>query len=82
MAKKKQDKEEKSPEELAKRNKIIFIASVAGILILAAVYMLNYEPPSLAENFYESRKSVESYNEYKDNDSSKRKAERNVFLQD
>ncbi len=82
MAKKKQDKEAKSPEELAKRNKIIFIASVAGILVFAAVYMMNYEPPSLAEDFYKNRKSVDSYNEYKNSDDAKSKAERNVFLQD
>ena len=82
MTKKKQDKETKSPEEIAKRKKLIFIASVTGVLVLAAVYMINYEPQSLAESFYENRKSVESYNEYKGNESAKSKAERNVFLQD
>ena len=82
MTKDKQEKKIKSSEEITKRNRIIFIACVAGVLVFAAIYMMNYEPPSMAESFYESRKSVESYDEYQDMDSAKKKAERNVFLQD
>ncbi len=55
----------------------------ASILLGLAIYaMLTYEPKPIAHNFYENRKKVDTYEVYKNTDSAKKKAERNIFLQD
>ena len=58
-----------------------FIAGVIVLILLGLIFHYSQDKPPIAQKFFEDRKSPESYHEYKDNESAKKKAERNIFLQ-
>ncbi|MEH6347811.1 MAG: hypothetical protein V7785_22135 [Bermanella sp.] len=60
---------------------IIFLLIFTGIMSLAAYSFLTYNPEPIAQKFFENRKMGKDYQDYKDEDSAKKKAERNIFLQ-
>jgi hypothetical protein len=66
----------------AKPQPLIFVTLCLLVLFAMALAFLYYEPEPLAEDFYKARKSVNDYHQYEESDSAKKKAERNVFLQD
>ncbi len=66
----------------AEKLPVKFLVSVSILLGLAIYTMLTYEPKPIAQSFYEKRKNVDTYEVYKNTDSAKKKAERNIFLQD
>ncbi|MGR6872863.1 hypothetical protein ACU6U9_11270 [Pseudomonas sp. HK3] len=62
---------------------LFFILIVSVLIGLGLVYHFN-SPPSLenAQRFFEQRKSVEEYHAYKEEEeSAKKRAEKNIFLQ-
>ncbi len=69
-------------QEKSKKGLIIFIAVSLTLLAVGAFLLITYQPKSVAERFYENRKSELYYQEHRDAQSNKRKAERNIFLQD
>ncbi len=69
-------------QEITKRKQLMFSVIMLCLLGLSAYYFATYEPPQMANSFYESRQSVESYRQSRALDSAKVKAERNIFLQD
>ena len=61
---------------------IIFLVIFTGIMALSAYSFFTYDPDPIAQNFFENRKMAKDYQDYKNEDSAKKKAERNIFLQD
>lgn len=70
------------PKDPAIRNRIILLAVLFCVLGAIAYLFLTYEPKSVAQKFYEDRQRAEDYYENKEQDSAKKRAERNIFLQD
>ena len=60
----------------------VFLAVFSGIMVFAAYSFISHNPKPIAQKFFENRKMGQDYQDYKDNESAKKKAERNVFLQD
>ncbi len=75
-------KKQDSNQDKSKKTLYIFIAISLGLLAIGAYLLLTYQPKTVAQQFYEDRKSVQYYQEYRDSQSNKKKAERNIFLQD
>ncbi|MEH6344101.1 MAG: hypothetical protein V7785_03360 [Bermanella sp.] len=71
-----------SPEEQTIRNRFILLAVLIGVLGAIVYLFLTYEPKSVAQKFYEDRQNARDYYQGKDNESAKKRAERNIFLQD
>ncbi len=61
---------------------ILFLLIFTGIMAMAAYSFFTYNPEPIAQKFFENRKMAKDYQDYKDEDSAKKKAERNIFLQD
>lgn len=77
------EKNEKSEKNKQLKSLVIFI-SVVTLLVGCGVYFhLNTDQSNpKTEAFFEARKNPESYHEYKaEEESAKKKAERNIFLQ-
>ena len=70
------------PKKASEKLPIKFLISVSILFGLSVYAMLTYEPKPIAQSFYEKRKNVDVYDVYKNTDSAKKKAERNIFLQD
>ncbi len=75
-------KKQLSPKEKTIRNRLIISACLIIVLGAIAYLFLTYEPRSVAQKFYEDRQNARDYYQGKDNESSKKRAERNIFLQD
>ena len=77
------EKNENSEKNKQLKSLVIFI-SVVTVLVSCGVYFhLNTDQSNpKTEAFFEARKNPESYHEYKaEEESAKKKAERNIFLQ-
>ncbi len=63
---------------------IKFIGFIFLLIIVGLVYHFNTDQSiESTQKFFEQRKQFQEYHEYKkDEDSAKKKAERNIFLQD
>jgi len=61
---------------------VIFLVTFAGIMAFAAYSFLTYDPEPIAQEFFENRKMGKNYQDLKDKESAKKKAQRNIFLQD
>ncbi len=79
---KKNNKEKDNEKENSNKRLLIFLGISISLLGIGGYLLLTYEPKSMAQKFYEDRKSVQYYQEYRDSQSNKKKAERNIFLQD
>jgi predicted secreted protein len=83
--KKKIDQSKLNKEAKQQRKSLITFLGVVSTLVAIGVYHhLNSDQSNKStEAFYESRKSPGAYYEYQESEeSSKKKAERNIFLQD
>lgn len=85
--KKSQNKLKTNPDKDNQQHIKILIKSLLIIMSLIAIglyFHLNREEPfAKSEVFFESRKTPESFFEYKEEEqTAKKKAERNIFLQD
>ncbi len=60
----------------------IFIGVFTGLMAFAAYSFLTYDPEPIAQEFFENRKMGKDYQDLKDKESAKKKAQRNIFLQD
>ena len=78
----KEEKAQKEKEE-NKKSLMIFVGVVSGLVLLGVVFHLSSDQSTESvETFFEQRKSPEEYHKYKqEEESSKRKAEKNIFLQ-
>ncbi len=74
-------KPNKSSQGESKKNIIISILVCTGVVLGGSLYYLNYEPNSIAENFYKDRKMMTSPQTYNDDTDSKTKATKSIFLQ-
>jgi len=81
-AMKKSNKAKDNEKEASNKRLFIFLGVSISLLIIGGYLLLTYEPKSTAQKFYEDRKDVEYYQQYRDSQSAKKKAERNIFLQD
>lgn len=61
---------------------IKFITVTILIISFALIYHFTDDKEPLAQKFFENRKTPQTYSEYKETESAKKKAERNIFLQD
>ncbi len=61
---------------------VIFLLTFSGIMAFAAYNFFTYDPEPIAQEFFENRKMGKDYQDYKDKESAKKKAERSIFLQD
>jgi hypothetical protein len=66
-----------------RKSLIIFLGIVSTLVVIGVYHHLNSDQSNKStESFYESRKSPGAYYEYQESEeSSKKKAERNIFLQ-
>ena len=73
----------KSETQQQRRSLIIMLSIISVLVGLGVYFHLNSDQSMKStEAFFEARKSPESYYEYKEEEeSSKKKAERNIFLQ-
>ncbi len=74
-------KHSSKPKGLGILKMVAFIAISIAVVIYAGFYFMNYQPTPVAEKFYADRKGVADYQKYKDNESAKKKAEKNIYLQ-
>ncbi len=74
-------KKKNSDQDKSKKNLYIFIVISMGLLAIGAYLLLTYQPKTVAQKFYEDRKDVEYFQESRESQSNKKKAERNIFLQ-
>jgi len=81
-AMKKSNKTKDNEKNESNKRLMIFLGISISLLIIGGYLLLTYEPKSTAQKFYEDRKDVEYYQQYRDSQSAKKKAERNIFLQD
>jgi len=81
-AMKKSNKAKDNEKEASNKRLMIFLGISISLLVIGGYLLLTYEPKSTAQKFYEDRKDVEYYQQYRDSQSAKKKAERNIFLQD
>ena len=76
---------EKSGKKKKDENKslFIFVGVAAALVMIGVIIHLNSDQSNESvQSFFEQRKSPEAYHEYKEEEeSSKRKAEKNIFLQ-
>ena len=81
-AMKKNNKEKDNEKEASNKRLLIFLVISISLLSVGGYLMITHEPKSVAQKFYEDRKSEQYYQQYRDSQSAKKKAERNIFLQD
>ncbi len=81
-AMKKSNNKKVNEKEASNKRLLIFLGVSISLLGIGGYLLLTYEPKSTAQKFYEDRKDVEYYQQYRDSQSAKKKAERNIFLQD
>ncbi len=79
---KKDNKESDDSEKGLNKRLIIFLAVSITLLIIGGYLLISHEPKTEAEKFYHDRKNVEYHQQYRESRSNKKKAERNIFLQD
>lgn len=72
---------DKTSHSASQKSLIKFILITLTLITLGLIFHYSQDKPPVAQKFFEDRKSPESYHEYKDNESAKKKAERNIFLQ-
>jgi len=60
---------------------VVFIAISLAVVTYAGFYFMTYQPTPIAEKFYADRKGVVEYQKYKDSESAKKKAQKNIYLQ-
>ncbi len=65
-AMKKNSKEKDNEKEASNKRLLIFLAVAVSLLGIGAYLLLTHEPKSVAQKFYEDRKSVQYYQEYRD----------------
>jgi len=78
------EKEQPPSNEQEEKKRLIRFISIVGVLVLLGVifHMSSDQSTKSVETFFEQRKSPEEYHQYKqEEESAKRKAERNIFLQ-
>lgn len=75
-------KQDKAVQSATQKSFIKFLFVTIVLITLGVVFHYSQDKPPLAQKFFEDRKSPESYHEYKENETAKKKAERNIFLQD
>ena len=79
----KKSNKEKDNEKGISNNRLLLLLVVSiSLLSVGAYLLLSHEPKSVAQKFYEDRKSEEYYQQHRDSQSAKKKAERNIYLQD
>ena len=59
---------------------VAFISACVLLVVVSAIYLIFYEPDSVAESFYRDRKALMNPGEYGE-ENSNRKPEKNIFLQ-
>ena len=74
-------KNKSKPKSLGILKMVAFLAISMAVVTYAGFYFMNYQPTPIAEKFYADRKGVADYQKYKDSESAKKKAEKNVYLQ-
>jgi|GEM_PF-2173068 len=75
------EKNSAKPKGLGILKMVAFLAISMTVVAYAGYYFMNYQPTPVAEKFYADRKGVVDYQKYKDGESAKKKAEKNVYLQ-
>lgn len=74
--------QDKAVQSATQKSFIKFLFVTIVLITLGVLFHYSQDKPPLAQKFFEDRKSPESYHEYKENETAKKKAERNIFLQD
>ncbi len=74
-------KHSSKPKDSGTLKILVFLITCMAVVIYAGFYFMNYQPTPVAEKFYADRKGVADYQKYKDNESAKKKAEKNIYLQ-
>ena len=74
-------KKRSRPKELGTLKIVVFLAISMALVTYSAHYFINYQPTPVAEKFFADRKDVVDYQKYKDSESAKKKAEKNIYLQ-
>lgn len=80
----KQSKLKDKPQDSHTKALLIFLLIIFGLLSVGLIYYFqNDQNFQSTESFFENRKGVQEYHEYKESEeSAKKRAERNIFLQD
>ena len=81
-AMKQTNKQKSEQKKASNRRMLIFLGVSISLLGIGGYLLLTYDPKSVAQKFYEDRKSAQYYQEYRESQSAEKKAERNIFLQD
>jgi CHASE3 domain sensor protein len=79
------DKEQETKTEQSERKGLLIFVGVVVVLVgLGVLFHLNTDQSTKSvQTYFEKRKMPEDYHQYKkEEESAKKKAERNIFLQD